>query len=83
MPLRVADGFVTALLYDDTPTMAASVDFGLDKNPRLYKVYQRKVRSGDISADDLHRAVGNGKKLTDLLGVEVITFWDVVEEEKW
>lgn len=64
---------------------AVLVDFGLDgwggTNPhKIYEAYNKAIRSGSITIEQLNTALGDGPKLSKLIGVTVKTVWDELEE---
>jgi len=71
-----------AAMLDIFPSTATMVDFGLDLNKSLYRVYQKGIKSGAITEQDLQDSVGDGYKLTALfkdkmdLNIHVVTMWD-------
>jgi hypothetical protein len=65
---------------------AALVDFGLDgwggTNPdKIYAAYNKAVRSGGVTLEQLNEALGDGPKLSKLIGVTVKTVWDELGED--
>lgn len=65
---------------------AALVDFGLDgwrgTDPdEIFTAYSKAIRAGKLTIDQLDSALGNGKKLSELIGTTVRTVWDHMEEE--
>jgi len=79
---RTADILFEALMFDTQPSPGAIADFGIDKNPDLYAVYQKLARSGKLTVEQLHTAVADGPKLTRLIGVPVSTVWDDLPPEE-
>lgn len=70
--MRTADILVQAIMLDQWPRISALVDFGLDNLPmaegqKRYEAYYYPIRAGEITADQLHSAVGNGEALTKIL----------------
>jgi hypothetical protein len=73
---RTADRLFDACLLDIYPEgSAVYVDFSLDE--RTYPHYQRAIKTGKVTADQLHKAAGDGKKLTALIGCQVKTMFDM------
>lgn len=58
---------VDSLFFDMWPRPAAVVDFGLDTQAH-YEALHKTVRAGEITAEQLDTALGNGKMLTELVG---------------
>jgi hypothetical protein len=80
-----AIGLYENLTMDTTPSIAQMVDFGIDiaeDREALMRAYQRGIKDGSITVEMLSEALGNGDKLTELLGMEVNTIWDDLEEEE-
>ena len=81
MATRTADSLFDALILDIFPTSGACVDFGLDSGnvDAKYAALQRVVRSGQVTADQLHEAAGDGKAITKLVdqGVKYDTAYDM------
>jgi len=81
---RTADSLFEALMMDTPVSLGAGADFGIDRNPKLYAVYQRLVREGKVTADQLDEAARSDKPgpvLTKLIGTLVMTTWDDYPEE--
>lgn len=76
---RTADSLVDALLLDIWPHAGAITDYGL--NQQNYKAYQQAVRHGKINANQLHAIVGDGPRLSKVIGVPITTLWDAIPEE--
>lgn len=55
-----------AIALDTWPTLAAQVDFGVTSQ-RHYEALYYAVRAGEISAEALDRALGDGPALTALV----------------
>ncbi len=75
---RTADSLVEAVFADTGLTNGATCDFGVD-TVDIYRAYQLKVRSGEVTADQLHEAATGdnpGEALTALIGVKIDTVWD-------
>jgi hypothetical protein len=85
----VAKRFYLNLMMDVFPSTAAElVDFGLDGDDPmgLYAAYQRAAKTGRATEQDFVMAVGEGKKLTEIVqrvdsGRSVRTSWDQLEQE--
>ncbi len=65
---------------------AARADFGIDgwggTDPEMvYAAYNRAVRSGAVSLQQLSDALGDGPKLSALIGTTVKTVWDEMGDE--
>ena len=65
---------------------AALVDFGLDgwrgTDPdEIFMAYSKAIRAGKVTIDQLDAALGDGKKLSALIGATVRTVWDDIGEE--
>jgi hypothetical protein len=84
----VTQNLIDSLMLDIWPRSAAIVDFGLDSVAH-YSALQRPIRAGEITADQLQDALGDGKKLTALANsapsnadltapVVFSTSWDVM-----
>ena len=80
---------VDSILLDAWPRSGAIVDFGL-KSQEHYESLYYPVREGEITAEQLDAALGNGKKLTALArsarsnphrDIEFSTDWDDLLEE--
>lgn len=87
MSKHTAQILFEACALDSMPerSPAALVDFGLDgwggTNPgKIYTAYVKAVRSG-VTLEQLAEAVGNGPKLSLLIGVTVKTVWDEIEND--
>ena len=70
-----------ALILDTWPSTATLVDFGLDgwggTNPQtLYAAFQRAVKHNGVTIEQLDAALGDGPKLSELVGATVKTVWD-------
>ena len=79
---RTADRLVDALVLDMWPEGAAVyVDYGIDESN--YAAYQRAVKVGGVTANQLHAACGSGKKLSALIGhpVKLMVDWDDMSPE--
>ena len=79
--MHTADRLFEALILDIWPSAGAIVDFGLDNRhtqQSLYEAYQRKVRSGEITREQLRKAVGDGPALSRLIGLKVVTAYDAL-----
>ena len=63
---RTADSLVKCILMDVFPSLAVCVDYGISSQ-KAYEAYYFPIKKGIINADDLHRLVGDGKKLTEVL----------------
>ena len=74
--MYTADRLYDAAMMDIWPSMAAVVDFGIDNNEELYAVYQQKIRSGEVTLEQLRRASCDGPKLSALIGHKVVTAYD-------
>jgi hypothetical protein len=66
---------------DIWPTLAACVDFGIS-NQEIYNAYYKKIRREEVTAEQLDEALGNGPKLTALIGITITTAYDGMEEEE-
>lgn len=78
---RTADRLYDAVMNDNYEelSLAAIVDFGIDRNRDLFYAYQKAVRENGVTADQLFdamRSPNSGKALTELIGVPVSTGWD-------
>jgi hypothetical protein len=69
---RTSDSLFDDLMLDLSPTAAAMCDFGIDSQDIL-EAYQRKIRSGEVTREQLQDAVCDGKKLTALIGIQITT----------
>lgn len=83
---KTATAFFEALMMDTELSRAVELDFGIidDKfimHRDLHFLYQMKVRTGEITEDDLSECVGDGPRLSNLLGTEVRTMYDVLPPE--
>lgn len=89
MSHRTADSLFHCLMMDTWPSMAACTDFGLDckddqEATRRYTALQIAVRSGGVTADQLHNALRrSGPGITELIRaaqpdkkVTFTTLWD-------
>lgn len=81
---RTADTFVQHLMMDAMPSTGEAIDFGIDMmdeplDMALYAQYQQAVRSGAVTADKLHAAVGDGPALSKLMGRPITTMWDELD----
>ena len=70
-----------ALVLDTWPSNAALVDFGLDgwggtDAQAVYRAYQTAVKHRGVTVEQLDSALGDGKRLTALVGTTVKTVWD-------
>jgi hypothetical protein len=75
---------VEAVLFDVWPRNAAIVDFGI-RSQEHYEALYYPLRDGDITPEQVDAALGNGRKLTELVnaaphnphkGIEFHTSWD-------
>jgi hypothetical protein len=75
---------VEAVMLDVWPRNAAIVDFGL-RSQEHYEALYHPLRHGDITPEQVDGALGNGRKLTELVnaaphnphkGIEFRTDWD-------
>jgi len=85
MNKQTAIGLYDNLTMDVMPSIAQMVDFGIDlaeDHEGLIRAYQRGIRDGSITIELLSEALGNGAKLTALLGIEVNTIWDDLPEDE-
>lgn len=74
---RTADRLVDACLFDVYPhSPACVIDFDLTEEN--FAAYQKAVREGKVTADQLHKAVGNGPELSKLIGVKIVTMFDLL-----
>ncbi len=67
--MRTADSLVNSILLDEMPSGPASADYGIG-NQEIYNAYYRPIRAGEVTADQLHKAVmgkNSGATLTKLL----------------
>ena len=86
-PRRIRDttrNLIEAVLMDVWPRQAAIVDFGLDSQEHLEALYD-PLRHGEITPEQVDAAIGDGKRLTELVnaaphnphkGIEFRTSWD-------
>ena len=73
---RTADRLVEACILDLYPDAGPVwMDFGIDE--RTFPAYQKAVKNGKVTADQLHKAVCDGPKLSALIGVKVTTMFDM------
>ena len=79
MPTRTADSLVFAAMTDTWPSMAAVVDFGVTQT--TYPAYQKAIRRGLVSNDQLHQHAGDDAWLSQTIGVEVKTLWSQIGNE--
>ena len=70
------------LMMDQPLSIAQRVDFGMEKDPALYGVYQDAIRKGTITLNDLIRCSCNGPLLSELVGRPIVTMWDNLTEEE-
>jgi hypothetical protein len=63
---RTADSLFKAIMMDVFPSLAVCVDYGITSQ-QVYEAYCCLIKKGNVSADDLHKIVGDGKKLTEVL----------------
>lgn len=67
--MRTADSLIQSILSDEMPSGPACADYGI-RNQEIYQAYYAPVRAGELTADQLHRAVmgkKSGETLTKLL----------------
>lgn len=84
----VAKRFFDSLMLDQPVSLAILTDFGLDRNPdrnALYAAYQRAIRKGVVTLQELSDALGCGHALTELVRrvdatLSVRTIYDEIEE---
>jgi len=81
MVRQTAQILFDALVTDTWPSTAAVVDFGLDgwngTDPKvIYAAFKKAFAEGKISPESLDNVLGDGPKLTELLGTKVMTVWD-------
>ena len=62
---RTADSLVRAVMLDIWPTPGAVCDYGIDSQEHYEALYY-PIKAGEITADQLHDAVYDGKGLTEL-----------------
>ena len=78
--MRTADGLFDAVMLDMPLSAGQCDDFGV-KDTATYAAYQRAVRGGEVTADQLHEAATSGtpgKDLSALIGVEITTIWEPI-----
>lgn len=87
---RTADSLFHCLMMDTWPSTGACVDFGLDcqepEATRRYAALQAAVRTGRVTADQLHSALRrSGPGITELIRpaqsdkeVTFTTVWDTL-----
>lgn len=63
---RTADSLVKSIFMDVFPSIAVCVDYGISSQT-VYEAYYYPIKKGSLSADDLHKMAGDGKKLTEFL----------------
>lgn len=68
---------------DTWPRAAAKADYGLDgcngTNPQqIYTAYQKAIRTGKATLEQLQAALGDGPALTQLIGTTIHTVWDQI-----
>jgi hypothetical protein len=82
--ILTADGLFKAVMIDEWPSLAAVVDFGIEKQ-KEYEAYYYPIRKGEITLKQLRDNVGNGPALTKLLqaapsnphkDITISTFYD-------
>jgi len=86
MTNRTADSLCKAVTMDMPVTPGARVDFGIN-NEAIYAAYQRAIRTGKVTADQLHNAILSeipGQELTHLLreageSMEISTPYDLTD----
>jgi hypothetical protein len=81
--VRNGDCLYEAVMQNQPVRMAAAADYGLDgfggTDPRkIYAAYQFAVRHLGVTAEQLNKACGDSKRLSELIGIEVKTVWDVI-----
>jgi hypothetical protein len=85
--MRNGDRLFDAVMQDQPVTLPVSVDYGIDgwggTDPvKIYHAYQWAVRIMGVTAEQLNKAVGDGKKLSELIGQTVKTAWDDMGSEE-
>jgi len=78
-----AQGLYDNLMLDLMPSPAQMTDFGIDmatNRDALMRAYQRGIKNGTITVELLSEAVCDGAKLSKLVGMEVETMWDELNE---
>lgn len=86
MARQTTQALFESCLMDMLPSTAALVDFGVDgwggTNPdSVYQAYQVAIKSGKVTIEALDAALGDGAKLSALIGTTVRTVWDDMGEE--
>jgi hypothetical protein len=84
------ENLVESVTFDDVwPRNAAIVDFGIESQEHYEALYY-PLRHGDITPGQVDAALGNGRKLTELVnsapnnphkGIEFRTYWDDLQVE--
>lgn len=74
--LQNTNTLVTAICLDVWPNSTATiVDFGITSQA-IYEAYHKKIRSGEVTPEQLDAALGNGPELTKLMEIHITTLWD-------
>lgn len=89
VPRPLTKQLVEAIAFDVWPGNAAAMDFGLNSQEHYEALYY-PVRNGEITAEQLERALGSGPRLTELAnaapsnphkGIVFWTAWDELRPE--
>lgn len=77
---QLTNVLINAIVLDLWPSNATIVDFGI-ASQEIYEAYHKKIRSGEVTAEQLDAALGNGPELTKLMGIHITTPWDDMGSE--
>lgn len=65
--LQNTNTLVQSIVLDLWPNSTATiVDFGITSQ-EIYEAYHKKIRSGEVTAEQLDAALGNGPELASLI----------------
>lgn len=77
--MRTADRLVECAMMDIMPEVPTRSDFGI-KDAQVFDAYQREIRAGRITADQLFQALFDecpGETLSAMIGMPVTSVYDL------
>ena len=87
----VTESFIQAVNMDVGPTPAAQCDFGIDTQEHYEALYY-PIKAGEITAEELDKALGSGPALTALVArcksnphkdITFVTSYDMLDDEEY
>ena len=77
--VRTADSLLQSILTDSWPSDAVCADYGIfgTNEHKIYDAYKKAFYTEKITTDLIHKSCGNGKKLSQLIGIKIKTAWDI------